>query len=283
MKHITEEQVIHLADGELRENEAASLRDHARGCGACRERIAAHDRLVGALAAPVRRLRDASEIVELAMERIAIEEATRPARSIPPARRRILGVSFVVAVGVAVAAANVALFLRPQHEETYVAARGGDAAPSLSRDVGVTIVRVEGSSTRPLASSGSAADAYAIVTRNLHDRVAHALVFAVDAADAVHWVAPIYFDASSDPASAIVERSSSDVLRGPAVALDRPAPGPLRFLAILSERPMHVSEIERLAPPQLALSRLRARFPSADVRDLGSVRIDAHTETETDR
>lgn len=276
MKHIDEEHLIPLGDRELTENDAAAAREHARECSVCRERIALHERVVAAIRAPVRTASPVDELVGNVMDRI---EARQDSITDAPSQRlRYVGAA-VLAMSVAAA---IAFVVHTRGEAEYIAARSGGAEAGLARDVGVTVVRVEGGKPSSVSDVDVTADsAYAVVVRNAGRQPAHALVFAVDAADAVHWVAPVYLDAEVDPTSVVIAPSVVAELRGPAVVLDHPAPGPLRFVAIVTPRPLRVSQIELLRPPDLQTTQLRTRFPEADVRDLALVRV--HSRQEPDR
>jgi hypothetical protein len=49
----------------------------------------------------------------------------------------------------------------------------------------------------------------------------------------------------------------------------------MRFVAILTRTPLHVLDVENLRGAQVSNDALRARWPTADVRELASVRVEA--------
>jgi hypothetical protein len=262
----TEDDVIALLDGEVTENRAAALRAHLGRCSVCREKWASLERLQGLLRAP-------SPGVPLAgaSERIVARIQSEPvARSSPsgPGRRRWVGAATAVAAAIA---ALALLAPRLDHWPTeHLAARGGRPGRSLRRDVGVTLVRAGARVTSLHQGDAVESDTtYAVAYRNLGpDGSAFLMVFAVDAAHAIHWIVPAYLDASVDPPSTPLGHADTDTLLPGAIVLEDLAAGPLRVVTLVSAEPQRVSAIEQLEPAALSLDRLRARFRTAEVSDL---------------
>jgi hypothetical protein len=50
--------------------------------------------------------------------------------------------------------------------------------------------------------------------------------------------------------------------------LDAPAPGELRIVSVATESPLHVSDIDRRAPHELARQALERAFAGASVSEL---------------
>jgi len=238
-----------LIDGELTENRAAAVRAHLGDCRACRDEVEALRGLVQDVARPVAPLPGSFERV---MNRL--DEA-------PPRARRV-GWRGVGAMLGAAAALVLALGLharsRPELQGSLVA-RGVSAAPSIARDVGVTVYR--GSNRLEALRQGDAVDAdtaYSVGYRNIGPGPAFAVVFARDARGEVHWIAPAWLDPREDPSSLSLPPSEREVRPSGAVVFDRPAPGDMHVFVVLTERPLHVSEVEQVGAA-VDLTTLRSR------------------------
>ncbi|HEY3494939.1 MAG TPA: hypothetical protein VGK73_09645, partial [Polyangiaceae bacterium] len=147
------------------------------------------------------------------------------------------------------------------------AARGGPAASSLSRDVGVQLYAQE-PALRALGSGSRVGSGTALTAglRNLGSERAFLLLFAVDAKNAVHWIAPAFTEVGSDPQSESIPRAANERLLASAVVFDDLAGGPLRVVAVITREPRRVSTVESLPPGELAAEALLKRFPNAEVR-----------------
>lgn len=188
-----------------------------------------------------------------------------------PARRWRLGLAGALGVAAVAASVGLALSPGPGRDDGVFAARGASpTAGPLRRGVGV-VVRHGSGHLEPLAG-GEVVDAeatFAVSYRNLGpERSAFLMVFAVDAARAVHWIHPAFVDARTDPSSVPLDHAPSDRVLPTAASLDDPAVGPLRVLTLVTPRPLHVSEIEALRAPELELGALRARFPDAELTEI---------------
>ena len=263
----TQDELIALLDGEATENRAAELRAHLKRCPACQRAWAALEDLTRALAAPVPGT-PAPDAVAKLMRRIEAEE-----RAPAPPQGRARRFPFALGGALAAAAAVVALWLgvrATNHDADLFAARGAKAAASLQRDVGVVVHRA-GERLEPLAAGEVVTQetAYAVSYVNLgRADAAFLMVFAVDAAGEVHWLEPAYLSAADDPGAIKIEHAEVATTLPTAAVLDAPAPGPLRIVSLISPRPLHVSQIEALAPSDRGLASLRARFPGAVIREL---------------
>jgi hypothetical protein len=175
----------------------------------------------------------------------------------------------MLAVGVLVVVPRV---LHPAGDDFR--ARGGSAATSLARAVGVTLFR-SSTSTEAIAPGAHvrADEAYGVKYSNLRDEPAYLLAFAVDSAGAVHWVCPPYLHAGTNPEAVTLAASTPAATLPSAMQLDAPSPGRMRFVAILSESIMHVLDVDRLAGAELSTDALQARWPAASVRDLAMVDV----------
>jgi hypothetical protein len=246
-------ELVELIDGELTENRARDVRAHVDDCALCRDGLASWQRVVARVAAPVTPSRGAQQRV---IARLA-EEAAPAAR---PRRWPAFG-----GLAVAAAAAAALVLHRPPAEPEFTARGGGEH--TLARDVDVSLY-ASGTNLRVLRDGASitADTALAVSYRNL-GATAYALAFAVDAAGEVHWIAPAYLSAVTDPSSFPLTAGAHDIVLPNATVLASPAPGHLRVFVVVTSTPLHVSEIEHLAPP-IDAAALRARWPGADVRSL---------------
>jgi hypothetical protein len=229
-------------------------------CSACAERVIALHELIADIGAPVPQPRlDVAEHVSAVMKRL---DAKVPSRARP--RWATWGGAL------AAAAALVLLWSTGQRtwtQEGTLTARGGPTEASLSRDVGLQLY-AEQQSLRPL-EPGSRIRADVALTaglRNLASERAHLLLFAVDARQAVHWIAPAYTEAGTDPGATPIEPALAERLLPSSAVFDDLAPGPLRVVAIITREPTHVSSIEGLPAEELEGERLIRHFPRAEIR-----------------
>jgi RNA polymerase sigma factor (sigma-70 family) len=252
-----------LLDGEATENRAMELRSHIEHCSICQGTWKELETLRRDIAAPSPGL-STDGVAGRVLARIAEAKELPP----PPApSMRRLGIALIGGLGMAAAVA-LALLPGSNTDPGEFTARGGPSAPSLRRDVGVTLRR--GESELVPFENGNVVDAttkYAISYRNLGADAAFLMVFAVDAAGDVHWIEPAYLDAKDDPVSVSLNHAEVDQMlpNADAAVLDNPAKGPLRVITLISSQPLHVKQIEALPPGSLSLERLRAQFPGAEL------------------
>ena len=113
--------------------------------------------------------------------------------------------------------------------------------------------------------------------RNLSKAPAYLLLFAVDAAHAVHWITPQYTDPAIDPVATRVDPSKEERLLPNAVVFEDLASGTVRVMSMLSAEPHRVSEIEGLPKEALTSEALMQRFPKAEIRQV-SLRVTSENE-----
>jgi hypothetical protein len=252
---LTPAELISLIDGELTENRAAAVRAHLDDCRACRSEADSLRGLVRDIAQPIAPLPGA-------LERVmgSLDEAPRASR-----RARWQGVAAMLG---AAAAVVLALGIRAHRPDTQgtLTARGGPAAHTLERDVGATVYR--GTTHLEPLRQGDDVDpetAYSLGGRNLGPAgSAFVMVFAQDARGDVHWIAPAWLDPHEDPASDSLPHAERESRPSGVVVLERPAAGDMRVFVVLSERPLHVSEVERVGGV-LDAAKIQARWPGAVV------------------
>jgi hypothetical protein len=258
-----DDELVRLIDADLSPEQVERAERHVAECSSCARELSELKTLVSDVRAPLPGAPlDVSAHVAEVMARLDI-----PQRIESTSRRALFG-------GALAAAAAAALIVVLQRNEPDAPAgvwteRGSGAEGSLSRNVGLTLYARE-SSLRTLSNGASArADvAFTAGLRNLGDEPVHLLLFALDAKEAVHWIAPEYTVAGTDPESMSVVPSATERLLPTAASFDDLAAGLVRVVAVITKEPRRVSEIEGLAASELRPERLRHRFPGADVREL---------------
>lgn len=258
-----DDELVRLIDTDLSPEQVERAERHLAECSSCAREFSELKTLVSDLRAPLPGAPlDVAAHVDAVMARLDTTEKT-----VTRSRRALFG-------GALAAAAAAVLILALKRNEPDApagvwTARGSGAEGSLSQNVGLTLYARE-SSLRTLSNGASVrADvAFTAGLRNLGDEPVHLLLFALDAKGAIHWIAPEYTVAGTDPMAMSVVPSATERLLPTAVAFDDIAAGLLRVVAVITKEPRRVSEIETLAASELRSERLRHRFPGADVREL---------------
>lgn len=260
----TETELLAFADADLSPERLQRVERHLELCSHCAGQVLALSRLIEDVAAPLAPAElDVGEHVAAVMKRL-----DAPVGAARPARGLVWG---TVAVATLAAAAAL-LFVRghaPDEERGQLAARGGLSEPALSRDVGVQLY-TQTPDLRAL-SAGSRVEAQSSLTaglRNTGRTPVFVLLFAVDARSTVHWIAPEFTVAGSNPRAFSLAPQAEERLLPTAAVFDDLAPGPLRVIALLSTEPSYVADVEALTAEQLSGRGLTARFPRAEVREL---------------
>ena len=269
MTHLTEEQLFALVDGGVPPNQEGALRSHVSGCSECRRSLEELRELVGDLSTPG--ASDEEAHVQRVMDRLA--EPREHARSSTPRTtfrwRAVLGGGMSA---LAVAAAAALLVHRQEAlrvDDSSFAARGSKDEATLERNVGVRVFTGRDALVRVTDGARVASNApFSAAYTNAHPRPAYLLLFAVDSANTVHWLYPAYTDAHQNPASVALERTDREKVLATSVVLDSPAIGALRFVSMVTESPLTVSDIESRAPGALDGEALRRDFPSASIVEL---------------
>ncbi|HEX6278140.1 MAG TPA: zf-HC2 domain-containing protein [Polyangiaceae bacterium] len=254
----TETDLLRFVDQDLSPEQLERIEDHVRECSACAKEVNALRTLMEDVAAPVAAPPlDVGAHVASVMSRL---DAPLPVAQ--PLRRKLFGGALALA-----AAATLALALGREKPDAALTARGARSASSLERDVGVELYAQE-RTLLPLPSGSRVGSRTALTAglRNASGAPVYLLLFAVDAENAVHWITPAYTVAGTDPISTSIAPTSVERPLPTAAVFDDLAPGTLRVVAIVTREPSRVSEIETLAPAELALERLERRFARGDVR-----------------
>jgi hypothetical protein len=257
----TEDELLRFVDVDLLPERLERIEEHLAGCGPCEKQVKALRELIADVAAPVPDGDfDVGEHVAGVMSRLEASppRASRASRLLPWA-------------GALAAAAALVLFVsharNSDEQEGQFTARGGPAEASLARDVGVQLYARE-ASLRPLQGGERIGRGAALTAglRNLGSEPVYLLLFAVDSRSDVHWIAPVFVNASENPAAVSVMPSANERPLPTAASFDDLAQGPLRIIAVVTREPTNVSDIESLPATERSGEALRKRFPRADVR-----------------
>jgi hypothetical protein len=260
----SEAELLRFVDADLPPEQTSRLTAHLTGCTSCSENVTTLRELIDDVRAPVSGANvDLGDHVAEVMRRLDAPVVARPAA------RRWLSLSVG---GVALAASVAVMFALRGPEQTthgHFAARGSGAEASLSRDVGVQLYVKDGT-LRPLQAGGRirAGTALTAGLRNLGKESVYLLLFAVDARNEIHWIAPEFTRPGQDPSAVDVSPTRDERLLPSAVAFDDLSPGALRVVALISPKPLRVSEIESLPAAELDGAGLMRRFAEAEIRQL---------------
>ena len=252
---------------------AGAVAEHVTTCAACRAKRDELALAMDALRQPVRAY-DADAFVARLEREIRRQPSHGPV--VEPRRARLRRVLYLAGGALAVAA-TIALVPRLAHrgdtEIGELTARGLAVEAGAARDVDLSLDVVERDGKETTVTSAASkvrvpASAHLLLsyaTRSAQ-RPFHLLCFAVDASSEVHWLYPAFEDASTDPESIALLPGTPSTPMSTEALLDDLPPGRTRVFALLSPRPMHVSDVEHLDESRLHTSGLEARFPDADVR-----------------
>ncbi|WP_164017509.1 hypothetical protein [Pyxidicoccus trucidator] len=260
-----------LVDRQLSEDDARTLRAHARDCARCQAELGGTEALVARIAAPLEPAAPPDEAVARVLRRV---------RAGPP-ERRVRPIRFRPWMGGAAAAlaAGLALFvLRPTPtplpgETTWTARGAGPVEATLARSVGITF-HTPGSGAAPLASGAvvPAESGFGVRYRNLDTQApVYLLAFAQDARGEVHWLYPAHLREDANEPSVRLEPSAEARAMEEVVVLEEPASGPLRLVSVVTRAPLGVQDIESLPPEARTPEALRRRWPEATVETVSIV------------
>jgi hypothetical protein len=261
----SEDELLSFVDADLSPEQLARVEKHLEVCSTCAKQVMTLSSLVADLGAPLAAEPPLDVALHVAgvMDRLD-SRVTKPRWS-----------AWLTWGGVAAAAAALLLFVRLQAPAGpqaapggELAARGGPAEASLSRNVGVQLYSSQHGELTALGSGSRIVQTAALTAglRNLASERAYLLLFALDSRQAVHWIAPEYTSQGSNPEASPIAPARTERLLPSVAVFDDLAPGPLRVVAVISSEPLHVSDVEALPPAELSAERLLRRFPRAEVR-----------------
>jgi hypothetical protein len=253
------DEIIGFVDGEASINAGKALALHLDSCSRCRgsaERVRGLAQQIGRAVGPGRP--DPAFVAEV-LARTAVEPAPRP----------LLGLALL---GGALAAALALMLVLPRSALDPPVARGslaGDGPEALARRLGV-LVSSEGRWLEPgarfVAEEGLR---FRVANRSHSERFL--LLFGVDRAGTVHWFHPAYLSARDDPSSIPVPATPEVRDLAEVVAPDGAAEGRFVIVALFTEQPVRVKEVEALLsnrPTVAPGAVLERRWPKARVQQL---------------
>jgi hypothetical protein len=257
----SESDLLSFADADLSPEQLKRVEMHLELCSGCARRVIGLNELIADVAAPLSDVRfDVAAHVDGVMRRLDSPALEASGRRWPIWAG---GVSLAAALLIWVATSQKP----PLTTEGELMARGGTETPSLSRDIALSLYAQQ--QTLRALSPGSRVRPDVALTAgvgNLAAQTAYLLLFAVDARGQVHWIAPEYTQAGSDPPALSITPASPERPLPSAAVFDDLAPGRLRVVAVITRELTHVSAIEALTTEQLGAAALMKRFPHAEIR-----------------
>jgi hypothetical protein len=259
----SEERLLRYVDQDLSTQDAQALRLHLGQCAACHAQVDALSALLSELRSPALADFDPRQHARAVLLRLPKQAQT------PAAHRgrttRVLSWGAALACAATVLVVSRSAFAPP---DTWQA-RGGARAGSIARDVGLQLYEAEpswhaltpGATIRPNAPLTAG-------YRNLGSQPAYLLLFAIDDADSIHWIAPPYTDVATDPSAAVLPPNHEEQLLPHTVQLEQLSAGELRVLTVITRSPSHVSSIEALQHSGVSAHSITAALPEAEVREL---------------
>jgi hypothetical protein len=242
----SEESLLRAELGELEHHLTLELAEHEASCPRCHALLREQRRLLADLAAPPAFSQSEPEFLAAVLERCSA--ASEPAPTFRSTRRGAVGPtarSRAPLYGVLALAACACLWLlRPAAPVEHIAARGSSHNALAPVRIEARLVR-DGALLPLDGAELHAGDGITARYVNQSTRPAYLALFALDAAGAVHWIFPAYLDPASNPSSIPLAASQTSRLLEDSVEPEAPAPGRLRVVAVVSEQPLAVKEIER--------------------------------------
>lgn len=262
-------ELFRYVDADLTPEQVERFESHLAGCPACSRELAELRALLADVAAPLPDTElDVPSHVAAVMARL-----DEPVRKPHVLQHALFGAAAVLA-----AAAALALFVRgsepgsewdvraPGLDAGELVARGGPRESSPSQRVGVELYAAD-PALRALRAGHTlrAGTPLTAGVRNVSAAPVHLLLFAVDASDTVHWIAPAYTALGTDPEATPIAPSPEERLLPTAATFDDLALGPLRVFAVMAPAEQRVSAVEGLPAAELSVDGLRKRFPAAEI------------------
>lgn len=257
-----EAELLRFADVVLSPEQSARIAEHLTTCPRCAEDVKVFRELIDDVQAPVS---DAN--VDIAQHVAGVMARVDAPVAAPGAPRR----PWQWWAGGFAVAASVSLLVTLQGPGDATSgrftARGGPAEASPARDVGVQLY-AQDRELRPVQAGERLRSGTPLTAglRNLGTDHVYLLLFAVDARNEVHWIAPEFSVASENPEAMNVVPSPDERLLPTAVAFDDLSPGPLRVVALIGPKPLRVSDVESLPAIERDGAGLMRRFPEAEIR-----------------
>jgi hypothetical protein len=253
MTCLGEKLLIQAELGEVTLNQAGHIERHLAECAGCARRRDELRQLVTELAQPCQSESEAF---------VARVMAKRAATVVSSSTRgpRVVRLAWIAAAAVFLLGAGIEVrhLHRRGHEDTWTAR--GRRHEVRSDQPTTEILAVHDGKLRPVDSQPlSPGDAFAVRFVNPGQAKYYLAAFALDAAGTVHWIYPEYADADTDPRSVLLPAAQQETLLPQVVEPDRPARGPLQVVALLTNEPVSVKQVET------ALRELPSGLPAVRV------------------
>ncbi|HEY2408936.1 MAG TPA: hypothetical protein VGI10_23185 [Polyangiaceae bacterium] len=233
----SEDTLLATELGELPHNKTLELAEHEAHCSRCRQVQRQHRALFADLGAAPTFARSETDFTAAVLARCTAANTAAPGGSSARLRAPLYG-ALVLAAGVCL------WLLRPAAPVEHFAARGG--SHSALEPVSVEARLVRDGKLLPLDGAElHAGDGITARYFNRGERARYLALFALDAAGSVHWIFPAYLDPASNPSSLALAPSPEGHLLEDTVEPETPASGPLRVVAVVSDAPLSVREIEQ--------------------------------------
>lgn len=223
------EALVAWIDDQAAPEQARAFAEHVQSCALCSNEVKRLRAVVSQLAQ-----------LELAREAPAFTAAFFSKLKAQPAKRPLANAVAVLSM-LAVCLAVLVAWPQPQGFE----ARGGGTAADSRLGFEVYVHESGRAATRLQAGQQlSQAAGYSFVVVNRSQQQQYLMLFALDASAEVHWFYPAFVDPKSDPSSLALPAAPQVRALPEGITPERPAAGPVRFVALFTAAPLHVAEVE---------------------------------------
>jgi hypothetical protein len=254
----SEDTLLRATLGDLSVNELNALQHHQLGCARCRDVQTSLEQLTMDLRAPAALVEGNEERFIASVLEACRAQPRRSARAQPSALSRLMVAAFaaVAVFGLALPAG------RPGTRGGTWTARG--SSPDVHASAFADLYYLRNGVMLPLAGATlTDGDAFVVRCTNRGVASSYLAVFALDASGDAHWIYPAYLDPDSNPQSIPIAAQTLDLMLDEVVEPEAPAVGPLRVIALSSDTPLRVHEIERQLD---AFTSDQPRLPFANVQ-----------------
>lgn len=253
-----------LVDKALPSPHADYLRLHLGECKPCRQTHLDIQHIIEVAASPMPGVRALDPNAVMRRARIAAAEQK------PSSWAKILKVGLPTSLATAVALILVVTWTRGSEQTGIWSARGHSSAKTISQRTSIRVSVLE-DSPKPIGRGMriSKRARFMVSYRNIErEQALYLLSFAVDAQGETHWLYPENRSRSEDPVAYALTPATSETVLPQVIEFEDVPEGPLRFISIVSSRPLHVSDIEHLRTDQMRANKMRQMWPNASVEEL---------------
>ncbi|RME21757.1 MAG: hypothetical protein D6806_14115 [Deltaproteobacteria bacterium] len=219
-------------EGEVGEERRAEMMDHLWSCEACRKELERCRRLIGQLKKRDERLEGIDLTARLNRKASEVEQKGR--------LRGRLVLSLSAAAAVVIIAAGMLWFRQGGEYRTKGAVENPD------KWVGISAWVIENGTSVGLGKTYRPSAALAFSYTNIGpEPFGYLMIFGVDSAGRIHWFHPAYLREGTNPESIGIEAGASE-RELPEKIRFNPAPGRLRIVALFTNRPLRVLQVEKM-------------------------------------